>query len=125
MSPNAATQTTASAERRKHRRLDVRLPVECRRDNGDHPLVVRTLTENVSAGGLYLELDSQDFAPGEQLGATMTIPPAEGVSPYAGRIACQAEVIRVDHPAPSPKTKSRRYGVAVRFLDRLRIDYPL
>jgi len=124
MSPDDAAQTTALSERRKHRRLGIRLPVECRRDAGDRPLVVRTLTQNVSAGGLYLELDSQDFAPGEHLGATMTIPPAEGVSPYAGRIACQAEVIRVDHPAPSPKTKSPRYGIAVRFLDRLRINYP-
>jgi len=124
MSSQETTQSTAHNERRTHRRLGVRLPVECRRDIGDHPLVVRTLTENVSAGGFYLQLDSPDFRPGEQLGATLTIPPAEGVSPYAGRIASLAEVIRVDPPAPARSTNSRRYGIALRFLDRLRIDYP-
>lgn len=124
MSAEDASETSAPSERRRHRRLGIQLPVECRREAGDHPLVVRTLTQDISAGGMYLQLDSPDFHVGEQLGAILTVPPAEGVSPYSGRIACPAEVIRLDPPAGSCQEKPRRYGLALRFLDRLRISYP-
>ncbi len=51
----------------------------------------------------------------------LTIPAAEGVWPYPGQATCQAEVIRVDRG--SWKTGAARFGIAARFLDRLRFSY--
>ena len=106
-------------ERRAHRRLAFRLPVECRSDR----TLVRTITQNICTGGMYLELDKADFSGGDQLQLEFTLPAAEGVSPYPGRAKCTAEVLRV-HRLPSVKPGGvTRYGIAARFLDRLRISY--
>jgi hypothetical protein len=99
------------------------LPVECRRIGPTPAVVVRTITQNVSTGGLYLELDQPDFEPGDRLNIELTIPPAEGVGPYTGRAACTAEVLRVE-PVDGPAAgQSRRFGIAARFLDRLQTVY--
>jgi hypothetical protein len=72
---------------------------------------------------LYLELDSPDFHKGDSLRVELTVPPAEGVSPYPGRAICEAEVVRLEEPCDRTEEKRRRFGVAARFLDRLRISY--
>lgn len=112
-----------TSERRASRRLNIRLPVECTRDEGSSRYVVRTITKNVSAGGTYLEMDSADLQPGDRLRIELTLPPSEGVSPYQGRAACDAEVIRVCPTSDGQNDAVRRFGVATRFLDRLRISY--
>ncbi len=111
------------AERRTHKRLQIRLPVECRKDDDGRRSLVRTITQNVSTGGMYLELDSCDFQAGDRLQVELTVPPAEGVSPYQGRAECTAEVLRAEPVASFEPGSVDRIGVAVRFLDRLRISY--
>jgi hypothetical protein len=124
MTPERSQQRIADpAERRVHRRMSIRLPVECRREDGGNSLVIRTITQNVSTGGLYLELDSPDFGLGDSLQVELSVPPAEGVSPYQGRARCSAEVVRLEPPQDQTEEKRRRFGVAARFLDRLRISY--
>ncbi len=107
-------------DRRTHRRLEIRLPVECRALRGDSTHIVRTLTNNVSTGGLYLELDAADFSEGERIDIEIALPPAEGVSPYPGKARCQAEVVRVRELGANT---TARYGIAARFLDRLRMSF--
>lgn len=112
---------SGAGERRAHRRLALRIPVECRR--GDR--IVRTLTQNISTGGAYLETEQGDFQPGDRLDLALTLPAADGVSPYPGDATCTAEVLRV-RPTPQPPAEaSPRDGVALRFLDRLRITYAM
>ncbi|HVP12634.1 MAG TPA: PilZ domain-containing protein [Phycisphaerae bacterium] len=123
MAPETLSRSSDPAERRIHRRMSIRLPVECRREGDGRSLVVRTITQNVSTGGLYLELDSPDFALGDNLRVDLTVPAAEGVSPYQGRATCNAQVVRLDPPERTTEEKRRRFGVAARFLDRLRISY--
>ena len=118
-----ATSQISHEERRAHRRLEIRLPVELRRTGDGPTVVVRTITQNISTGGMYLELDRPDFAEGDRLSVQITVPPAEGVSPYAGRASCIAEILRVIPRNPGPGGEIERYGVAARFLDRLRITY--
>jgi hypothetical protein len=103
--------------------MTIRLPVECRRQDNGASTVVRTITQNVSTGGMYMELDSPDFQAGDRFDIELTIPPAEGVSPYEGRAGCRAEVLRIDDVRPQTGSLPRRYGVAARFLDRLRFSY--
>jgi hypothetical protein len=109
--------------RRLHERLAIRLPVECRRDDNGRTSVVRTITQNVSTGGMYLELDASEFQAGDRILVEMIVPPAEGVSPYQGRASCQAEVLRVGPVTERSPTGLERLGVAARFLDRLRLAY--
>jgi hypothetical protein len=123
MSPDETNRTADPAERRVHRRMAVRLPVECHRGVDGRSLIIRTITQNISTGGLYLELDSPDFRKGDNLRIELTVPPAEGVSPYSGRAICDAEIVRLEPPCERTEGKRRRFGVAARFLDRLRISY--
>ena len=112
------------AERRGDRRIAIRLPVECRREKaGGGRVIVRTITQDVSSGGMYIELDSPDFNVGDRLEVELTVPPAEGVSPYQGRARCAAAVLRVQRLNPGEQQGMLRYGVATRFPDRLRFSY--
>jgi hypothetical protein len=113
--------------------LEIRLPVELRIVNPEGDLadgdgasvstIIRTVTRNISTGGMYLELDEPGFQSGDRLSVQIKIPPAEGVSAYPGVGTCEAEVLRC---APSSRDSTgavERYGIAARFLDRLRITY--
>ncbi len=111
------------AERRAYKRLRIRLPVECRKDENGGRSFVRTITQDVSTGGMYLELDSREFRTGDRVHVALTVPPAEGVSPYEGRATCMAEVLRAEPVVASVPGSIERVGVAARFLDRLRISY--
>ena len=123
MQAEAEGSPTDQTERRAHRRMDIRLPVECRKATGDQTLVIRTIAQNVGTGGLYLELDSADFEVGDRLQIELTVPPAEGVSPYQGRARCSAKVLRVTPVEDGRIEGIRRYGVAAQFLDKLRVSY--
>ena len=121
VTPNASL--SEYVDRRERPRLTIRLPVECRMEANGGRFIVRSVTQNISSRGLYLELDSADFRPGDRLRVELTIPPAEGVSPYEGRASCAAQVLRVE-PIPAARDDDvQRYGIAARFLDRLRISY--
>lgn len=112
------------SERRAHRRMDVRLPVELRLSGPGDSAVARAATKNVSTGGMYVELDSSPFKRGDRLAVRLTLPPREGVFPYEGRASCTAEVIRVELASGSDSAGDRPCGVAARFLDRIRLDFP-
>lgn len=114
-------ETLARDERRAHRRLSIRLPVECRRGPGEGRHMVRTVTQDISTGGMYFELDHPDFSSGDEIDLELTMPAAEGVFPYEGRASCPARIIRVDRITGVDGTD--RFGMAVRFSDRLRLRY--
>jgi PilZ domain-containing protein len=122
---NAATQVVPdlSAERRTALRREIRLPVEFRQSRCDGDFIVRTVTRNVSAGGLYIELERPDFAPGDRVDAELSIPAAEGVSPYPGRATAHVEILRVIPLHNSGTGDHARYGLAARFLEPLRFSY--
>lgn len=114
---------SSRSERRLDRRLEIRLPIECRLEGENGACVVRTITQNVSSGGMYIELDSPDFKVGDRLRIELTVPAAEGVSPYPGRATCAAEVLRIEPIASESPDGLRRFGIASRFLDKLKISY--
>jgi hypothetical protein len=107
--------------RRRHRRLEMRLPVECRHARDGETFVVRTVTQNISTGGMYFELDRPDFAAGDEIDLELTMPAAEGVYPYEGRASCSAKIIRADRI--SAADGSDRFAMAAEFRDRLRLRY--
>src|SRR5207342_3399090 len=77
-------------DRRQHRRLSIRLPVECCPSKKDRQHSVRTVTNNISTGGLYFEVDLIEGVtepqPNSLLQVELTVPPGDGHVPYEGRL---------------------------------------
>jgi hypothetical protein len=119
--PKATSEGHDLPDRRAHRRLAMRLPTTLRGMQDAGP-VVRGVTDNISTGGLYIELDRRAFRPGDRIGVEVEIPPDEGVSAYPGIGVCEAQVLRCG-PAHRDDGGNPRFGLAARFLDLMRMRY--
>jgi hypothetical protein len=111
------------AERRKHRRLAIRLPLEyqLRGGNGSSPAVHRSVCRDVSSGGVQFETDCPGLAVGTPLAVDLLVPPGDGYSPYPGRVQTEGRVVRVE-PASSPTTPAR-WRVAACFTNPPRLRF--
>jgi len=114
---------TTRHERRMHRRLEIRLPLEYCLLGDAEGNVCRTVTKNISTGGLYFETDDEDIRPGMVLSLGLTIPPGEGHFPYQGRVTGTGEVVRVTPLGEAGPGKPRRIGVATRFCESLKLSF--
>lgn len=117
-----------SRELRQHRRLEIRLPLECHRLDQGEGLALRSTTRNISAGGVYFEADTTDAfpppKPRSRFAVEMTIPPGEGHFPYEGHVRGVAEVLRCESlTSPENHRGTRRVGVAARFSEPLKLVF--
>ncbi len=118
-------------ERRQHRRLAIHLPLECYPSRLGPERAVRTVTGNISTGGLYFEVDLLDEVAVPEvrslLNIGLTVPPGDGHFPYEGRVTTIGEVVRCDPPRkpplPDPDAPPPRMGVAVRFREPLKLAF--
>jgi hypothetical protein len=113
-------------ERRQHRRLAIRLPLECRCTHADPP--TRGRTTDISTGGVYLELElpAGGLPPGtgSLVRLDLSVPPGAGYSPYQGRIRCTGEVLRVAGGTVGTEgAEGARCGLAVRFSEPLELVF--
>ena len=85
-------------ERRRHRRLALHWPIECAADLDQGRLFFRGVTENISAGGVYLcashDRGDATLTTGTLLDLDFTVPPGQGHFPFEGRVRGRARVIR-------------------------------
>jgi hypothetical protein len=94
---------------------------------GQHPL--RSVTSNISTGGLYFEAElSNGFeqpALHSLLTVELTVPPGEGHFPYEGHLKSTAEVTRCERLEPSANgsARGRRIGIAARFREPLKLAF--
>lgn len=111
-------------ERRKDRRLAVRLPVECRLAGTVQ--VFRSSTRDISTGGVRFDLDLPEDLPRPDVSTllelTVTVPPGSGHSPYTGRVSGPAEVVRCDC-GDRPEAGRQSYHVAARFKQPLQLRF--
>jgi hypothetical protein len=127
-SPEEAAQLSQMIrqERRKDRRLDIRLPVECSFPGQARSAAYRTVTLNVSTGGLYFETEAIDIRPGMLVRFELTVPPGDGHFPYQGRVTGLGEVVRVA-PLRSKLDAAgltRNWvGVGTRFKENLKLSF--
>ncbi len=117
-------------DRRQHRRLDIRLPLDCVPVDNGSDRAFRSTTRNISTGGLYFETDLADRAllPREHslVNIELTVPPGQGHFPYQGQVSSVAEVLRhepLETPASAVPNGSARFGVAVRFREPLKLKF--
>ena len=121
-------RVAAEVERREHRRLLIRLPVDCLPAERDGHEPLRGTTGNISSGGGYFELDVPDGSPPPDpdalLQVELTVPPGDGHFPYEGRLRTVAQVLRTQPlDVPAGTKRGRRYGIAARFRDPLQLAF--
>ncbi len=122
----SGTQDTASLppERRKHRRLQMHLPLEFSRVAEPSAGQYHSVSRDVSTGGIYFETAMDELRKGELLDIKMTIPPGEGHFPYQGRVSSIARVVRTQKPSASAqRTANLRMGVGVAFRESFKLSF--
>ncbi len=115
-----------NADRRKHRRLAIRLPIEYRILDLEEPPIERTVSRDISSGGICFETASDQIRVGTTLDVELIVPPGDGYFPYAGRVSSQTEVVRVE-PAPverdGTEATPQRFRIAARFTDAPKLNF--
>ena len=111
-------------ERRKHRRLQMHLPLEFSRVAEQTASQCHSVTQDVSTGGIYFETAMDDLKKGELLDIKMTIPPGEGHFPYQGRVSSIARVVRTKKGSISAQPSANlRMGVGVAFRESFKLSF--
>ena len=108
----------ARPERRRHRRLPMKVPLSCSKVGSTTEKTRKGVTVNVSPGGLYLQTLSATFKVGSLARVELSIPPTSGVLELGGTISSFAKVLRVhkiQDSDTSTGSSSSKYGVALEF----------
>jgi len=106
------------AERRKFKRLRAKFDISCCKVGSTEEKSYIGYTVNVSPGGLYFQTPLDSFTPGNLLEVKLSIPPAQGVLEFGGRISAFARVLRTDSinvSSAGANLSSAGYGVALQF----------
>lgn len=101
-------------DRRKHRRLRIRVPVSYKTGIfGD-----QQVTNNISSGGLYIHVPSNTCPrKGSVIDFELQMPPGEGYSIFSGTIRGAGKIVRID---ALPRAQA---GLAVQFTNPLALDF--
>ena len=105
-------------EKRAHRRLEIRLPLEYHRLSVGRCNVFRTVTINVSTGGVYFETAVDDLRVGDKLAIELGIPPDDARFPPQGKISTEGEVVRttvIEDKSTKNGASFSRYGIGSQF----------
>ena len=113
----------SGSEKRKFKRLPLKLHLSCRRVDSPAEALHTGHTVNVGPGGVYFETCSKIFEPGNLVKIDMSIPPADGLLDFGGRVSGFAKVLRTHRLADdSIDTAHGFHGVAVEFCRPLRLS---
>jgi len=104
-------------EKRKDRRLAMRLSLLCRKLGEPTPTLCAGTILNVGRGGLYFKTTAAQFQPGNLAEIRFAVPPQTGRLEFGGTMQAIATVVRTETPTTSRTDSPPRplYGVAVEF----------
>ncbi len=113
-------------EKRTHRRLELRLPLDFYRTEAGRCAALHSTTVNVSTGGVYFETTAEDLKPGDELALEFGVPSTESHFPPEGKIATTSKVVRI-----SEIRKKRTaggvdftcFGIAAQFQKPLKLTF--
>jgi hypothetical protein len=121
----SSAKGSAYKEKRSHRRLYIRLPLEYRKRDAGRSSGFRTMTINVSTGGVYFETTDEGIRVGDILDFELGIPPGDSRFPLPGRIANKGKVVRTiaiqDQDVEIGVPSYSRFGVAAQFQEEFKI----
>ncbi|MCK4629250.1 MAG: PilZ domain-containing protein [Sedimentisphaerales bacterium] len=112
-------------EKRRYRRLDIRLPLDFRPENINRGNVWHTVTQNVSTGGTYFETTLDDINVGDRLSLAIGVDPQDHRFPPEGKITSVGEVVHVnsiDIQSSGENPALARYGIGVKFSQTLKLS---
>jgi len=113
------------AEKRTHRRLRIHLPVEYHLAGSSRLKISRTVTVNISTGGVYFETTADDIKPEDRLALELNLNQDDDRIPPHSRISTVAKVLRVTTIPEKNKDKPsfNRYGIAAKFEQPLKLTF--
>lgn len=119
--------TEPTHEKRKHRRLDLRVPLLFTMKGRAGSGVTRSgITRDVSPGGIFFRTEAgQDIDPDQQLNIKLLIPRQGDPSEATVSLSGEARVVRTEHLPRSLNALgevSKRWGVAIQFTGRPSVD---
>lgn len=81
-------------ERRRYRRLPLKLPVLCQKVGVSVSSVYTGTTINVSPGGMLIEMNSGEFRDGEVISVEVSMPPSKELFEFGGSLSGYGKVLR-------------------------------
>jgi hypothetical protein len=102
-------------ERRKHRRLPIKLSILCRKVGVPGEEFLKGSTLNVSTGGLFFQTDNRDLRKGDLLNVELDVPPTSGLLELGGTISSFGRVLRIGEMGDWQEDVLEEYGVAMEF----------
>ena len=104
-------------ERRKDRRLDLKVGVFCTEVGGGKRRLCSGRTINISSGGLYFETEEGGFERGSVMDVSIEVPAQAGVLEFGGTMRTMGSVVRTEVLSKSRAGvgASTLYGVALQF----------
>ena len=113
-----------SVEKRKYKRLPIKLDLSCRKaESAGHEIYLGS-TKNVSPGGLYFEVATDVFKAGHLLRVDLLIPPTTGLLESGGSISGIGKVLRIHNVRSSDaesEESSLKSDVALEFCQPLKL----
>jgi hypothetical protein len=105
-------------DRRRDRRLTLRLPMKLLTSSGSEKDIDGLLTSNISTRGMHFCIPSESGPPAEEMiDFELLVPPGDGYSPNSGRIRGSGKVVR------TTGMDSDTLGVAVQFVSPLNLEF--
>ena len=108
-----------TVEKRVHRRLDVKLPVDyCHLDTDRGGDAGRSTTVNVSTGGVYFETTNKNIKAGDILALELGVTSDDNRFPPDSKIATTGKVLRtavLENRPDRDKPSYTSYGIAAKF----------
>ncbi|MEA3328642.1 MAG: PilZ domain-containing protein [Candidatus Omnitrophota bacterium] len=105
------------SEKRKHKRVDLSIPVEIKSITEDFPrLFEGAVTDNLSQGGLYLRVPEKYVVePGENVFVHISLPREKAKAPLFSRLVGKARVLRREKLTKQDPDCPSCLGLALEF----------
>jgi hypothetical protein len=116
---NVEQKNKYPSDRRKHKRLALRLAVTCTPIGQNQQNIYTGNTINVSTGGFLAEIYGRKLTKGQLLNIEMTVPPTKGLLEYGGSFTGYARVIRTETPrsVKAAKAPEKIHTLAMEFCE--------
>ncbi len=116
---------TTPVDKRKHRRLSIRLPIEYFNQESSKSFSGHSHTIDVCTGGVFFETTDDAISTGDLLSIEISMATENKRFPQNSKILTNAKIVRSTQIAPTKKTDNptlERYGIAAQFTSDFKLS---